>query len=339
MLDDISPIIKEKAPFILAEIKKAKSILLHCHPLPDPDSTASVLAMKLVLEGMGKNVVAIRGDSTVPQAFMHFPGAKDIVGKKFGEVDLKDFDLFVILDTGSPQMVSAEPILAFPVPIRTINIDHHATNKSYADVNLVDVSSPAVGFILYQLFRLWKVDITHDIALNLFIAMYTDTGGFKYPPTDHRVISAAGELARIAPDYIESLFVMENSQAKEAIYFQALALSSIETFLSDSIAIAVVSNADLKAKNIPEECIRGISISNILKSVVGWNVGISMIERMPGEIKVSCRTRDAKLFDVSKLAAALGGGGHKAAAAATLRMPLADAKKLVVAKAKELYNL
>ena len=92
-------------------------------------------------------------------------------------------------------------------------------------------------------------------------------------------------------------------------------------------------------KNIPEECIRGISISNILKSVVGWNVGVSLIERQPGEIKVSLRTRDKELFDVAKLATALGGGGHRAAAAAVLKMSLDDAKKLVVQKAKELYNL
>jgi phosphoesterase RecJ-like protein len=337
--DDISPIICEKAPLILAEIKKAKSILLHCHPSPDPDSVGSALAMKFALESLGKKATVIRGDSEIPQAFMHFPGAKEIVPKSFGEVDLKEFDLFIILDSSSPNMISQAKAPAFPLSISTVVIDHHVSNKSYGTLNLVDVSSPAVGFILFQLFKLWDVTITPSIATNLFIAIYTDTGGFKYPPTDWRVIGAASELAKIAPDFTETIFILENSLTKEAIYFQAIAFNSIETFLNDNIAIATVSNKDMVDKNIPEEYVRGISISNILKSVVGWNIGISLIEEKPGQVKVSCRTRDADKFDVSRLTVALGGGGHKAAAGATLNMPLDEAKRQVVAKAKELYNL
>lgn len=339
MNEGISPVIREQAPLILAEIKKAKSVLLHCHPLPDPDSVSSALAMKFALESMGKKATVIRGDSEIPKAFLHLPGISEIVDKAFSEVDLGAFDLFISLDSGSKNMVSQDDPPSFPLPIKTIVIDHHATNEAYGEINLVDVSSPAVSFILFQLFKLWDVSLTPQIATNLFMGIYTDTGGFRYAPTDYRVISAAGELARISPDFTETIFTMENSQTKEAIYFQALALSSVETFLDDTIAISSVSHKDLVAKKIPEECIRGISISNILKSVVGWNVGISMIERKPQEIKVSCRTRDKDKYDVSRLAAALGGGGHRAAAAATLRMPLDAAKKLVVAKAKELYNL
>ncbi|OHA16433.1 MAG: hypothetical protein A3C79_02310 [Candidatus Taylorbacteria bacterium RIFCSPHIGHO2_02_FULL_45_28] len=336
---DISPITKEKAPLILAEIKKATSVLLHCHPLPDPDSTGSAMAMKFALEQMGKKATVIQGDSAIPRAFQHFPGVLGIVKKKFSEVDLKDFDLFISIDSGSLNMISQEHPPNLPMPIETIVIDHHATNDQYGDINLVDVSAPAAAFILFQLFDMWDVSITYDMAVNLFMGIYTDTGGFKYAPTDYRVIGAAAELARLAPNFTEVIFSMENSRTKEALYFQAMALSSIETFLEDNIAIATVSYRNLVDKKIPEECIRGISISDILKSVVGWNVGISLIERQPHEIKVSLRTRDKDIFDVSRLAAVLGGGGHRAAAAAVLKMSMTDAKKLVVEKAKELYNL
>src|SRR3989344_3205155 len=91
---------------ILSHIEKANSILLHCHPSPDPDSVGSVLAMKCALEQMGKKATVIKGDSDIPQAFMHFPGADTIVKKNFGEVDLKNFDLFIILDSASPEMIS-----------------------------------------------------------------------------------------------------------------------------------------------------------------------------------------------------------------------------------------
>ena len=336
---DISPEIAAKAPLILAEIKKAQNILLHCHPLPDPDSVCSALAMKFALEQLGKKATVIRGDSEIPQAFMHFPGAREIVGKAFFEIDLQEFDLFISLDSGSLNMISQARPPAMPLPLKTIIIDHHATNQEYGEINLVDTTSPAVAFILFQLFSLWDVKMTHEIATNLFMGIYTDTGGFRYAPTDYRVIGAASALAKAAPDFTESIFTMENSQSKESIYYQALALSSVETFLSENIAIASVSNEQLIAKHIPDECIRGLSISNILKSVIGWNVGVSLIERQPNEVKASFRTRNKESFDVSKLAASVGGGGHRGAAAAVIKLPLDEAKKLVVAKAKELYNL
>ncbi|HEY4478226.1 MAG TPA: DHH family phosphoesterase [Candidatus Paceibacterota bacterium] len=324
---------------ILEEIKKANKILLHCHPMPDPDSVGSVLAMKFVLESMNKKVTVIKGDSNIPEAFIHFPGARDIVNKNFYEIEQDDFDLFIILDSGSSQMISKIKTPVFPLLIKTIVIDHHITNEKYADINLIDTTSPATCQILFNLFKDWEIEITKEIATNLFIGLYTDTGAFKYPPSDYHTLEIASELAKIAPDYEKTIFIMENSLTKEAIYFQAIALSSVKTFLNDNIAIAIVSNEDLIKNKIPEEYIRGISISNILKSVIGWNIGISMIEIESNIVKISCRTRDIEKYDVSKLASALGGGGHKGAAGVVLNMPLEEAVSKVVDTVKVVYNL
>jgi phosphoesterase RecJ-like protein len=339
MNNDISPIVREKAPLILAEIKKANTILLHCHPSPDPDSVGSALAMKFALEQIGKKVTVIKGDSEIPQAFMHFPGAAKIVQKNFSEIRIEDFDMFLIVDAGSPGMISQLKTPAFPLPTKTIVIDHHASNTSFADINLIDLSSPSTAYILFQLCKEWNISLTRDIALNLFIGMYTDTGGFKYPPTDYRIFNAAAELVKIVPDYTKCIFVLENSEQKSAIYFSSAALNSIETFCDEHVVIAAVTYDTLKEKNISLSAIGGDSIANRLKSVIGWDIGIMMIETEPNNIKISMRTRDPERFDVSKLATALGGGGHRAAAGIKMRTSLADAKKLVVAKAKELYNL
>ncbi len=338
-ISDISPLIKEKAPLILAEIKKAKSILLHCHPSPDPDSVGSALAMKFTLEQMGKKATVIKGDSDkIPEDFMHFPGTDMIVPKNMMEIDISAFDLFIILDSGSPEMVSHKSPPVFPMPIRTIVIDHHASNQMYGDINLVENCS-ATAFILYQLFVLWNISLTHDIAINLFIGIYTDSGGFKYVPVDHRLFEAVAVLTRIAPDFTEAIFKMENANHKESIYFQALALGSIETFLGENIAMASVSSKQLAEKGISLEFTHS-DIPNMLKSVIGWNIGMILIEREPGHIKISMRSRDPEAFDVSKLAVALGGGGHRAAAGArVMGVSLPEAKAIVVAKAKELYNL
>ncbi|MBU6426962.1 hypothetical protein KGQ27_01855 [Patescibacteria group bacterium] len=338
-MTEISSIIKEKAPLILAEIKKANSILLHCHPSPDPDSVGSALAMRFALEQMGKKATVIKGDSEIPLAFMHFPGANEIVRKNFFEIDLKEFDLFLSLDSASTGMISRRGEMKAPLPIRTINIDHHPSNTSYGEINLVDPASPALAFMLYQLFTTWNIEFTHDISVDLFVGMYTDTGGFKYEGVSYRVLEAAAELSKIAPDFTKALFILDNSNQKDAIYFDAAALNSVKTYLNDNIVIATVSQADLKARSISPAVAGGSEVENRLKSVIGWNISALLTEIDPDKIKISFRTRDADKFDVSKLAVALGGGGHKATSGALLEMPLEEAKAAVVSKAKELYNL
>jgi len=338
-MNEISSIIKEKSPLIFAEIQKAKSVLLHCHPSPDPDSVGSALALKSALEQMGKKATVIKGDSQIPRAFLHFPGANEIVEKNYFETDLSQFDLFIILDSGGISMVSVKGEIKFPETLNTIVIDHHSSNTGFAKLNLIDTSSPATSFILFQLFKEWNVKINHDIALNLFMGMYTDTGGFKYPPCDYRILEAATECSKIAPDYTKSLFLMENSQSKEFVYFQAIALGSLETFCNDSIAISAVSYDELQSKNISKEVIGGNEIANILKSVIGWNVGILMTETEKGKVRVNFRSRDGEKYDVSQVAKALGGGGHRAAAGVCILGTIDEAKKMVVEKIKSLYNL
>lgn len=336
---EISPLIREQAPLILAEIQKAQSILLHCHPSPDPDSVCSALAMKYACEQLGKKATIIRGDATVlSEGFMRFPGVDAIVGKSFSEVDLSEYDLFISLDSGSPDRVSAKQPPSFPLSIRSINIDHHKSNTLFGDINLVDMCT-STTVILYQLFSLWKVEITHDIAINLFMGLYTDSGGLKYYPVDYRVFQIATELVKIAPDFVDIIFHMENSQNREAIYFERLALDSIETFLDENIVMASISLKQLEDNHIQLDSIH-TDIPNKLKSVAGWNIGMILVEREPGIVKVSMRSRDMHKFDVSKLAVELGGGGHRAAAGIRFSgVTLEEAKEKIVSKAKELYNL
>lgn len=332
--------IKELAPKVLEYINNSKSILLHCHPSPDPDSVGSVLAMKFALESLNKKVTVIKGDSDIPEAFSHFPGFNDIVQKNYFEINKQDFDLFLILDSGSVNMVSMKDEVKFE-NMKTVVIDHHFSNKGFGDFSLIDSSYTSTGEMLFDIFKCWNIEIDHNIAVNLFIGMYTDTGGFKYEAVTINTYEIAANLVRIAPDFHKYLFIMENSNKPEDLRFQGLALSSITNYLNDNIAISAIPLNKLKENNLlnANQKMSLHSISNMLKSVIGWNIGISMIELEPNIVKISFRTRDSDVFDVSKIAVALGGGGHKAAAGATLKMSCDDAVKKVVETAKIIYNL
>lgn len=330
----------KETPLILAEIKKADSILLHCHPKPDPDSVGSALAMKFALEQMGKKVTVIRGDSEIPEAFMHFPGAGEIVPKNFSEIDLKQFDLFICQDASSPQMITRTVKLQFPLQIPSIIIDHHRSSEKFADINLVESDYPATAQVLYDLFTEWGIKITPDIASNLFVAIYSDTSGLKYRYTNVHSYEIMTKLVELGIDFNGLLDKMENSRTPASIAYEVAALSNIEYFLGGKLVVSSIPNDVIVKNNIVESDMGSVQISSILRTVIGWDIDVALVEVKPGEIKVGLRTRDEDKYDVSKLAVAFGGGGHKAAAGAGITgMSLDEAKKLVVAKAKELYNL
>ncbi len=336
---NISSEIKAKASLILEEVKKAHSILLHCHPSPDPDSVGSALAMKFALEQLGKKVTVIKGDSDIPEAFMHFPGTGDIVKKNFFEVDLKEFDLFIVQDCGSIEMISRAGPIVFPAHLRVVVIDHHRSNVGYGQINLLEKNYPATAQILFDLFEEWKITITPDIAANLLMGIFTDTGGFKFPGVTAHTHTVASHLVDLVPDFSKIIAHMENSNTPKFMMFEAEALRSIETYFGGKVALAAVPISFLKEKEIPPADYRAAGVSAFMRTVGEWKIVGSMVEYAPGEVKVSFRSQDGEVHDVGRLAVALGGGGHKAAAGVNMQMPLEDAKKAVVAKAKELYNL
>jgi phosphoesterase RecJ-like protein len=324
---------------ILNQIDKSKSILLICHPSPDPDSVCSNLALKFGLEKMGKEVTLIAGDSKIPEAFMHFPGASSIVAKNLFEINIEDFDLFIILDISTPQQVSRFKPIEFPMKIKTILIDHHLSNKGFADIDYIEKDAPATGQIVYDLLKKWGIQIDQAIAANLMLAIYTDTVGLKTEISDPRTFEIFAELAKLTLNFSELMSKLENSEEPQKLKFYGIGLSNIESLLEDKLAISYVSNEELKKIGIDDLSMGASYISTMMKMVEKWKIVISAVEVSPNRIKASLRTNEPNNFDVSKLATELGGGGHKAAAGVNLIMSYDQAKKMIVAKAKELYNL
>lgn len=323
---------------IIEQIQKSKKVLLHCHPNPDPDSVGSTSAMRLALEKIGKEVIHIKGDSNIPKSFK-FPQIEKIVEKNISEIDLKNFDTFLILDSGSIDMVSAKYPVVFPETLTTIVIDHHASNVGYGKFNLIDPRYSSTAQLVYDILIKMNIEIDHDIALNLFMGIYSDTGGFRYGDNGAEAIEIASRLAMIAPDYQKTISIMENSNTKESLIFEGLLMNSVKTYFDGKLAIAYISNEDLVKNNIEDDDMFTGHITNKLKSVIGVEISAALIEREPNLVKISFRSRDSERYDVSKLATILGGGGHKAAAGVKIKLNIKDALDKVVNTVKELYNI
>lgn len=316
---------------ILRQIKSSRHILLHLHPAPDGDSLGSVLAFYWFLKSLNKDAVLIKGDSDLPQDFRCLPGFDQITPANFFDLDLKRFDLFIALDSSAPNQISKIAPVTFPPNLKVINIDHHPTNTKFANFNLIDTDSPAVSQIVYQLFNQWHVKISPDIAISLLIGIYTDTGGFKYPKTTSATFDIASNLVKISPNFMEYIFQIENNSEPEQLRFKGLALLSIKTYFSKHVAISAVPHRILQKNKITKGHTEKSEISNTLKSVTGWDIGASLVEIDPNLCYLSLRTRDSKKYDLGQIAAATGnGGGHPAAAGATINLPLPEAKRYLL---------
>jgi len=323
---------KETAKLIWEAIQKSQRILLHLHPNPDPDSVGSALATARALRDLGKEVTVIKGDSPRPEYLSFLPEYETIVPKSYLEIDPTSFDLFLILDISQPNRITGLGEVKFPPTLKTILIDHHVTAEPFAAINLIAPQYPATAQILYHLFREWGIKLTPAIAACLFIGLYGDTGGFKYKGTTKDTFLIVAILTELVPHFSEMIFQLENNNSRGQLLYEGLALSSIEVVGGGKVALVVLSQDQLVANGLRYEDTQGVSIANRLKSVVGWEIGATLIEQPSGFVKGSFRTRDPKKFDVAKLSLALGGGGHPAAAGATLKMSCPEARKLFLEK-------
>jgi phosphoesterase RecJ-like protein len=322
---------KHKEAFEL--IQNSKKILLHLHVKPDKDSVGSSLAMYHALTSIGKDVVVIKGDSELPESFSFIPGYEQIVKKTYFEIDVNEFDLFIIQDSSTEHQISRMGEVVFPPHLQTLVVDHHASNVGFGTLNIIDPTYSAVCEMLYDLFIDWNITITKNIAACLFVGIYGDTGGFIYASTSPRTMNIVAKIVEIYPEFINLVREMEYNLSKQEIYFEALALRSLQTFHNDSVAVCSVSYEDIQKLNIKREDVDNNKVASLLVKAKGWEVGIMMIEREPNQIGVSLRSRGT--FDVSKVAVNLGGGGHKPAAGLTLKMNMEEAKKVLLKSINE----
>ncbi|MCL4390028.1 MAG: DHH family phosphoesterase [Patescibacteria group bacterium] len=324
--------VKQLAPVIWEEIKKAQKILMTLHYNHDGDSLGSNLAVYHILRQLGKDVTLIRGDSPLTASTKAFPGFENIVNKNITKINLADFDLFLILDCGNIEQVSR---LDFNLPksLKTIVIDHHGSNPNFGKINLVDSSYPACSQLLYDLFQLWSIELNPDVALCLFVGIYTDTL-FKYPGTTSQTFTTAASLTKINPNFVQALFVYENTTQTKDLEFLGLALSKVKILFSKKVAFSAVSAANLLSHKIPKENASGGEIAGTLRSIEGTEIGAMLIEKEKDQVNVSLRFYSK---DVSKIAVALGGGGHPGAAGATINQPFARAKKTLLNTLTKIY--
>jgi bifunctional oligoribonuclease and PAP phosphatase NrnA len=306
--DGICRVLREKSRFLIA-----------CHENPEGDAIGSELALALALRRMGKTATVLNADP-VPGNLVFLPGADTIVYQEDGS----GYEVAIVVDCGSPERTGRVHAELAKCPI-LVNIDHHRTNDARGDLRLIDPDAAATGILIYRLLRAVGGDIDRDIALNIYVAVLTDTGSFRYSNASPESFAVAGEMVAKGVDPQEVAERVYETQSLERLRLLGRVLDSLEIAGGGQIAAITTRSRDMRDFNATKDHLEGFI--NHPRSIVGVEVAVAFREEGPEEIRVSFRSKGR--VDVATVAGRFGGGGHRNAAGCIVPGPLPEAKRRV----------
>jgi phosphoesterase RecJ-like protein len=292
-------------------------MLGHVHP--DADVLGTLLATGLALEKAGWNVV-YGGPHPAPASLEFLPGIERYA--RLARLD-GTFDLTLLTDCPNPARTEGLIDQALTVGGTVVNIDHHPDNRRYGHVNWIEASAAATGEMIYELLAALPAEITADIAMNLFTAIHTDTGSFRYSNVTAETFRIASALtaAGAAPAVVSN--ALYERRAGDALAHLGRALSLVQVSEDGRVAwLALPDGA------VPESFIESEELVNYPRSIGSVRVACFLRE-VGGRVKASLRGKGD--VDVQAIAARFGGGGHVNAAGCTIGAPLDQATREILA--------
>ncbi len=318
-------------------ITKSKNILLTLHPSPDEDSVGATLGLGLALEQAGLKATIILGDGPHPNWLKFFSKSEAIKLQNLSEIIPSQYDLLLAPDISSSDRISRK-IEGLPSELKIISIDHHKSHTNFGHLNLIEPLYSSASQLVFELLEFWERPLSPEIATNLFLGIYYDTGFFQYDLRPE-ILELSAKLVKIAPDLIPvAVRNLNNNISEIDLRYQGLIYNHQESFSRGKIRLSSVELQTLEKQNIPLDKLGSDSMSNKILAIHGTIIGGTLIEKQPQEFNLSLRSRQPDIYDVSKITVDLGGGGHPAAAGATIKSKnLIEAKEKLLATINQIY--
>lgn len=206
-------------------------------------------------------------------------------------------------------------------------VDHHGSNTRFAPNLYLDPNAAACGELIYGLLRELGVRISGEIAQALYLAVSTDTGCFQYSNTTSNTLRVAADLKDAGCDAYAVNKLFFGTKTLPRLQLESRLTASMELLAGGKVAICRLPLGWMEELGLTEDDVD--SIAGFPRAVEGVEIGVMIRETPDGREKISMRTGED--YNASALCARLGGGGHRAAAGATVDLGFAGAKATVLA--------
>lgn len=309
-------------------IKSSKNILIISHVNPDGDTLGSMCGLCTAINQNFKKHCDMLAISKIPSIYEYLSNISSV--KHIEDIDKsREYDLVINVDVAAIDRICDAKIL-FDKAKKTINIDHHKTNNSYGDINIINPDASSTGEVLYYFMQQsdWKIDV--DTANCLYTAILTDTGSFRFNNTKPETLHAAAELVKLGVDPTDIYKKVYESDSKTLVMFQSYCISKANFLDDDKIAYTTVYKKDMEKFGANDECMEGLTEK--LRAIVTTRVAFVAKEMKSGATKFSMRS---KFVDVAEICGVFGGGGHRFAAGCTIKAKPEDAIKKVLKEIKK----
>jgi phosphoesterase RecJ-like protein len=324
---------KRRAAELAKLFKSGMRVALTTHVNADGDGVGSEVALWHLLTARGVRAV-IANPTPIPERYAFLlRGIEHADKSREAMKHLRRADAVVVLDISDLSRLGqlAEALRERKVPVACI--DHHATDGFLPDgPRLVDPEACATGELVYDLARALRWPLTGGAARALYVAILTDTGGFRFSNTSPRALRVAADLLEheLDPEEIYQEVYATSSEGKLRLLAEVLETLVVEPELG--LAWVTVPPGALERHGVDPEELEGMA--EFPRSIKGIRLALLFRQLANGRVKISFRSVGD--VDVAKLAAQFGGGGHQRAAGASLVGSLGEVQATVLRVCREL---
>ena len=302
----------------IEHLRQGQRFLIAPHRRPDADALGSALGLASVLRALGKTADVFVTEQ-IPLSLQFLVEDDGLISSVASVVT---YDALCLMD------LAAEALVPPGLPSRDITgpvvvVDHHAAHDEFGDYVLRDSDACATGEVVVRIAEaLGLNDIPKDAATPLYAAVVSDTGGFRYPTTSPETLRLGARLLEAGANAWRVAYELFEGWEPARMRLLGAVVESLEMDFDGRVAIVRVTRDMLRSCGATDEMVEGmVNYARMLRGVeVGvmlweWPVNSPEGERL--DTKVSLRSRGN--VDVSTVAVALGGGGHRGAAASQMR--------------------
>ena len=305
---------------VLDRIREDSRFVLASHESPDGDALGSLVGLQGLLTALGKDSVMFiaADDLPLPDEYSLLP-LDGLIQSPPADVEERTV---VFLDCGNIDRNSASVLRDGR---HLLNIDHHHDNTRFGTLDYVVPGASCTAEIIWDLMKGLGLAPSPTVAQALYIGLITDTGRFMYENTSPRAHQMAAELIEAGVDAAAVSHHLYEDMPAGKLALLGVALTQIQRFDGGRLTLSVLSAADFERAGAEESHSEGII--DHLRAVRGTKVAALIRELRGGERngqhKVSLRATDDDI-DVSAIARAQGGGGHRRAAGFTTALDLPE---------------